>query len=47
MGGPAAYAQEAPVRLIPNGMDAPTRKGIDVPKWKRYFNHLNREGRPP
>jgi transposase-like protein len=29
-----------------NGMDAPTRNGIDVPKWKRYFNHLNREGRP-
>ena len=29
-----------------NGMDAPTRNGIYVPKWKRYFNHLNREGRP-
>jgi hypothetical protein len=32
---------------VSNGMDAPTRNGIDVPKWKRYFNHLNREGRPP
>ena len=29
-----------------NGMDASTRNGIDVPKWKRYFNHLNREERP-
>ena len=28
-------------------MDAPTRRGIDVPKWKRYFfNHLKREERP-
>jgi hypothetical protein len=25
-----------------NGRDAPTRNGIDVPKEKRYFNHLNR-----
>ena len=31
---------------VTNGMDAPTRSGINVPKWKRYFNHLNREGRP-
>ena len=31
---------------VSNGMDAPTRSGINVPKWKRYFNHLNREGRP-
>ena len=23
-----------------------TRSGIDVPKWKRYFNHLKREERP-
>lgn len=33
-------------RAVSNGMDAPTRSGINVPKWKRYFNHLNREGRP-
>ena len=32
---------------VSNGMDAPARNGIDVPKWKRYFNHLNRERRPP
>ena len=32
---------------VSNGMDAPTRNGIDVPKSKRYINHLNREGRPP
>jgi transposase len=25
-------------------MDAPTRNGIDVPKWKCYVNHLNRTG---
>jgi transposase len=25
-------------------MDAPTRYGIDVPKWKCYVNHLNRTG---
>ena len=31
---------------VSNGMGAPTRSGINVPKWKRYFNHLNREGRP-
>ncbi len=34
------------VAFASNGMDAPTRNGINVPKWKRYFNHLNREGRP-
>jgi len=27
-------------------MDAPTHNCINVPKWKRYINHLNREGRP-
>lgn len=26
--------------------ERPTRNGIDVPKWKRYFNDLNRQGRP-
>ena len=35
----------AEIWLVSNGMDAPTRSGINVPKWKRYFNHLNREGR--
>jgi hypothetical protein len=29
-----------------NGMDAPTRNGIDVPKWMCQSNHLNREERP-
>jgi hypothetical protein len=24
-------------------MDAPTHRGIDVPKWTRDFNHPNRE----
>jgi hypothetical protein len=23
-----------------NGMDAPTRNGIDVPKWKLWIGHL-------
>ena len=23
-------------KFVSNGMDAPTRSGIDVPKWKRY-----------
>jgi len=31
---------------VSNGMDAPTRSGNFVPKWRCYFNHLNREGRP-
>jgi integrase/recombinase XerD len=38
---------DAPTRNgVISGMDAPTFDGIDMPKWKRYFNHLNREGRP-
>jgi hypothetical protein len=27
-------------------MDAPIRNGIDVPKWSRVGNHLNRTGAP-
>ena len=34
------------IHMKSNGMDAPTRNGIDVPKWKSLINHLNRGERP-
>ena len=30
--------------IASNGMEHPTRNGINVPKWKRYLNHFYREG---
>ena len=39
----SAFEAQPPKAPGINGMDAPTRNGIGVPKWRYCFNHLTRE----
>ena len=39
------FAYGAP-RIVSNGMDAPTRNGIECAKVEMRNNHLNRQERP-